>query len=63
MPSHILRSVVTYQDAHSKQKLFLNIKANRVLTSLTNPLVTPDGDGRRNRKRNVVSYKEPTLNR
>eukprot|EP00066_Takifugu_rubripes_P016574 XP_011605840.1 PREDICTED: shugoshin-like 2 [Takifugu rubripes] len=37
--------------------------AGRVLTSLTNTVATPDSDTRRrNRKRNVVCYKEPTLN-
>lgn len=59
----VLTSGVIYQDEQSKLQLFVNLKASTVLTSLTNPIVTPDGDGRRNRKRNVVSYKEPSLNR
>lgn len=48
----------------------LNLKwlcfaAGRVLTSLTNTIVTPDSEnsGRTRRRRVVVSYKEPTLNR
>ncbi|XP_038577260.1 uncharacterized protein si:dkey-57a22.11 isoform X1 [Micropterus salmoides] len=38
--------------------------AGRVLTSLTNTIVTPDSEnsGRTRRRRVVVSYKEPTLN-
>lgn len=59
----MLTSVVIYQDEQSKIQLFLVMTLLALMLSMTNPAVTPDGDRRRNRKRNVVSYKEPRLNR
>lgn len=61
----LIQLVIYLDTARFNKKTISCIAAGNVLTSLTNTMTTPDNEDecRTRRRRGVISYKEPSLNR